>query len=56
MTDNEQTVHLLRADGITDHFRLERRFVDLELVPVGNRLLLAVVHEDETNLYGLNWH
>jgi hypothetical protein len=52
---DRQTIHLLRADGLTDHFRLQQPFVGLALTPRGNQLILNVVYRDQTEMLELRW-
>lgn len=53
--DQEQTIYLLRADGVTDHFRLADRFVGLTLSAEGTRLVLNVIRQNKTERYELSW-
>jgi hypothetical protein len=57
VVDGNQTVHLLRADGIgSDHLRLAQEIRGISLVASGNQLLLHVVHANESVTYELRWN
>ncbi len=47
----ERTIHLLRADGLVDHFRVADPIVGLSLIPTGTRLSLVIVHNDRLQAY-----
>ena len=53
--DEEQTIYLLRADGVTDHFRLADRFIGLTLGAEGTRLVMNVIRQNATQRYSLTW-
>lgn len=55
MSDADQTIHLLRADGLTDHLRMDQELVGIALLPSGSELLLVIVYPQETALYQLKW-
>lgn len=55
MVDADQTLYLMRSDGVTDHFRVDTRVVGLSLVASGNRLLLGIVHPNATQVYQVDW-
>lgn len=55
VSDGSDTVHILRADGLTDHFRLDAPCVGLALSPSGDRLRLLVVHSQAIVNYDLQW-
>lgn len=49
------TIHILRADGLTDHFRPSRPFVGFSAIASGQDLLLTLTTTSETTIYGLHW-
>lgn len=53
--DQEQTIYLLRADGVTDHFRLDDRFVGLTLAVEGTRLVLNIVRQNKIDRFQIAW-
>ena len=55
VSDGSDTVHIMRADGLTDHFRLSVPFVGLALLPQGDRLQLSVAHTQTIVTYDLQW-
>jgi hypothetical protein len=55
ISDHERTIHLVRADGSSDHFRVRKPLVGLALTPSGPRLILTLVHADETVRFELRW-
>ncbi len=55
ISELNRTVHLVRADGASDHFRVRKPMVGLALTPSGARLVLTLIHADETVRYDLRW-
>lgn len=53
--DAEETVYLLRGDGLADHFRLADPVVAAELGVNGNQLMLNVVHAMKVDSYSVVW-
>lgn len=53
--DGDRTIHVLRADGVTDHFRVKQPFVGLTLAANGQSLVLGITHATETVLYDVTW-
>jgi hypothetical protein len=57
VSSSAHTLHVLRADGmVTDHFSVQEALVGIALVPSGSRLILIVVHPQETIRYALRWN
>jgi hypothetical protein len=54
--ETDRTIHLLRADGLVDHFRVEEPIKGLSLVPHGATLNLVLVHSDRLQTYELKNH
>ncbi len=55
MVDADQTIYLMRADGLSDHFRVERPLTGIALTPSGARLLLCLTFRTETSVRELSW-
>lgn len=55
VVDGNQTIHLLRADGVSDHFRGDQEIRGISLAASGNQLLLYLVSANETASYELRW-
>lgn len=55
VSDGSGTVHILRADGLTDHMRFDAPSVGLALVTEGDRLRLSVIHSQSIETYDLQW-
>lgn len=55
ISELDRTVHLVRADGGSDHFRVQKPLVGLALTPSGARLVLTLIHVDETVRYDVRW-
>jgi hypothetical protein len=53
--DAEETVYLLRGDGMADHFRLAEPVVAARLSAIGTRLMLNVVHRGKVDRYSVVW-
>lgn len=53
--DREHTVHVLRADGLTDHFRLDAEPRGLAFISEGEQLLLCVLYENEAQIIETEW-
>ena len=57
VSSNAHALHVLRADGmVTDHFSVQEALVGIALVPSGSRLIMIVVHPQETIRYALRWN
>lgn len=55
ISELDRTVHLVRSDGGSDHFRVRKPLVGLALTPSGARLVLTLIHADETVRYDVRW-
>ena len=55
LLDPSDVVHLLRADGVTDHFRLGPDAVGVQLMSRGSKLLLALVGSRRTKVLQVDW-
>lgn len=53
--DQDQTLHLLRRDGLTDHFRFDEPVHGVGLVPSGDALLFCVAHRDRLVVRPIRW-
>jgi hypothetical protein len=52
----DTTVHVLSSDGaISDHFRASQPIVGLSLVPLGDRLVLSILHPRELVHHQIRW-
>lgn len=49
------TLHILRADGVTDHCRFDVAPQSVVLIAEGSRLLLGLVQADQTRWHQLRW-
>jgi hypothetical protein len=56
MADASHIIYLMRADGLTDHFKISDNMLDVSLLARGARLLLQIVELEETRVYEIRWH